>query len=206
MYIESRREGTKVHHIEMLGGGLSLLASTFREASSAEFEGVPIGDWATWVGNFLLLASVLAVFIQLRLSLRSHRAEVRPYVVAFVYEGKTAQGKSAVYLALENQGESAALDVMVTAVSSAKWYFVKAPDFPFEREAGIPVISPKMRLNYFLGPLGGTSPLAKAYQGEVEVRVTYRATAVPKLKPDTYRLTLNNKFGRMENMDRFKDN
>jgi hypothetical protein len=202
MYIESRREGTKVHHIEMLGGGLSLLDSPFRQASPPEFLGLSVGDWATWIGNGLVLVSVLAVFIQLRLSLQSHRAEVRPYVVAFVYEGLTAQGKPAVYLALENQGESAALDVKVSCDFTAPWYFVKSPDYPFERRDGIPVISPKVRLSYFLGPLGVTSPLTNLYQGEVEVRVSYRAAAMPKIKPDAYRLTLNNKFGRMENIDR----
>ena len=131
---------------------------------------------------------------------------MRPYLVAFVYEGVTAHGKPAVYLALENHGESAALDVKVSFGSNSAWHFVKSPDYPFERKDGIPVISPKMRLSYFLGPHGATSPLTDLYQGEVEVTISYRASAVPKIKPDKYRLSLNNKFGRMENIDRFAGN
>ena len=127
---------------------------------------------------------------------------MRPYVVAFVFEGLTAQGKPAVYLALENQGESAALDVCVSAESGTRWYFVKAPDYPFERANGIPVISPGTRLDYFLGPLDKTSPLVAIYDGEVDVSVSYRSSVVPKIRPDRYRLTLNNKFGRMKNIDR----
>jgi len=149
--------------------------------------------------------SVGAVIIQLGLSLKSHRARVRPYVVAFVFEGLTAQGKPAVYLALENQGQSAALDVRVSSAPATQWYFVKAPDYPFERTQGIPVISPGTRLDYFLGPLEKSSPLVATYDGEVEVSVTYRSSVVPKIRPDRYRLTLNNKFGRLQNVDRKRE-
>ena len=159
-----------------------------------------MGDWPTWATAFVGLLALIGLFLQVRSNGKIHAAEARPYVVPHLAIDETAKGVSGLYLVLKNHGRTAALNVRVAFPANTKWNTVKPVDYPFLGSTGIPLIAPGEQNAYFLGRLTSTSALKSTFAVPVSITVFCSSTVVANPAPETYVITLSDKFGRVRSL------
>lgn len=179
-------------------GGLSLLASSFREVTIRADE--MLSNVASLAGTLTALVALVALVFAWRQTTQAreiHVAETRPYVVPSIVDGVNRDGKDSLYFRLENHGRTSALDIDVAFHTDSRWHHVAHPNFPFVATDGVPLLAPRSAIKFFLGVKTPKAEFVATLEAGIRVTVSFASQVHRKRHADTFSATAKSKYARV---------